>query len=356
MRSLPSRLPFILPLTAFLLAATAAPAVTFTNDTLIPSYDTNYDGLEVVVTNCTLTVDGPHSFASLQVLNGGNLTHSFATNGLIENRRAVTNEQQVLSATNSAALSNVNLVISTIVVQDFSGLVTYTNDVDYLIGYYNGLTTLMLTTNSAIAEGSTNLVSYDALDTPVPAGLSLTVTGDVFVAQGGTINVNGKGYEGASGPGAPYWIGGDSSGAGHGGYGGQGAGASAVGMPYGVIQQPVELGSGGGAGYDGAGGAGGGSVKLVVGGNLRVDGAVSANGASATNNRAGGGSGGSIWLSAGSLVGTGTLSANGGAGEPSQGGGGGGGRISMQYDSSSFTGAPYARGGSGYVRGGAGTI
>ena len=51
-----------------------------------------------------------------------------------------------------------------------------------------------VTTNSAIAEGSTNLVSYDVLDGVVPAALSLTVTGDVTVAQGGMINADGRGY------------------------------------------------------------------------------------------------------------------------------------------------------------------
>src|ERR1035438_3280618 len=63
----------ILPL-LLLVPRLAATAVTFTNDTALPSYDTNYDGMDIVVTNCTLTVDGAHSFASLQVLNGGNLT------------------------------------------------------------------------------------------------------------------------------------------------------------------------------------------------------------------------------------------------------------------------------------------
>ena len=67
-----------LPVSALLLCGLPAGAVTFTNDTAISFDNTNYDGEDVVVTNCTLTVDGPHSFASLQVLNGGNLTHSFA--------------------------------------------------------------------------------------------------------------------------------------------------------------------------------------------------------------------------------------------------------------------------------------
>src|SRR5688500_12788267 len=54
-------------------------AIVFTNDLLISSSDTNYDGLDIVVTNCTVTVDGTHAFASLQIRNGGILTHSVAT-------------------------------------------------------------------------------------------------------------------------------------------------------------------------------------------------------------------------------------------------------------------------------------
>jgi len=353
-------LSLILSTAVFLVAAGAASAVTFTNDTLIRSYNTNYDDLDVVVTNCTLTVDGPHSFASLQVLNGANLAHSPAPDGYLYNAFAVIDEPQVLSLTNVATLLNAPLFGSSVVVQDATGAVTYTNGVDYEIGTdTNGMTTLLLTANSAIAEGSTNLVSYDYYTT-VAGGLSLTVTGDVTVAQGATINADGRGYEGRLGPGH-----GNSSGtpmagtgAGHGGFGGpcEAYVGTGGGVGYDSIQQPALLGSGGGTGYGGLGGSGGGSIKLVVGGTLRVDGAVSANGASATNNRAGGGSGGSIWLSAASVVGTGTLSVSGGAGEPARGGGGGGGRISLQYDSHLFTGATYARGGSGYVRGGAGTL
>ena len=352
-------IPLVLPVTALLLCGLPAGAITFTNDIAIGFNNTNYDGADVVVTNCTLTVDGLHSFASLQVVNGGTLTHTFAANGTLQNRRTITNEQQVLSVTNVATLSNARVVISTILVQDLSGLVTYTNGADYLTDLdTNGLTTLLLTTNSAIPEGSTNLVSYDVLDTPVVAGLSLTVTGDVFVAQGGTINVDGKGYDGALGPGAGRSAGNpmSGSGAGHGGYGGQSAALDGAGMVYGVLAQPADLGSGGGRGLGGVGGAGGGSIKLVVGGNLRVDGTVSANGANGINNRSGGGSGGSIWLTCQDLSGAGVISANGGAGEPSEGGGGAGGRISLQYAASLFAGLTPARGGNGYTRGGAGTV
>ena len=148
-----------------LLHGLAAQAVTFAIDTAISFNNTNYDGLGIVVTNCTLTVDGAHAFASLQVLNGANLTHSPAPGGVVSDLRTFTNEQQVLSATNVATLSNANVVVSSIVVQDLSGLLTFTNSADYVIGLdTNGLTTLLLTTNSAIAEGSTNLVSYDVLE------------------------------------------------------------------------------------------------------------------------------------------------------------------------------------------------
>ena len=342
-----------------LLCGLSSGAVTFTNDTAIGINDLSYDGAPIVVTNCTLTVDGPHAFASLQVLNGGNLTHSFDASGLLENRLTITNEQQVLSVTNAAALSNANPVVATIVVQDSSGLVTYTNGADYVIGLdTNGMTTLLLTTNSAIAEGSTNLVSYDILGAPMLAGVSLTVTGDVSVAQGGSINTDAKGFGGGVGIGAGRSAGSpmSGSGAGHGGLGGQSAALDGTGPSYDSIQAPALPGSGGGNGYGGVGGIGGGRVKLVVGGNLRVDGSVSANGGNGTNNRSGGGSGGAIWLSCQNLSGAGVLSVNGGAGEPSQGGGGSGGRISLLFASNIFTGLTPTRGGNGYIRGGAGTV
>src|ERR1039457_2120318 len=322
-----SALRLVLPVTLLLLHGLSARAVTFTSDSAISFNNTNYDGADIVVPTCTLTVDAPHSFASLQVLNGGDLTHTVAPGGFLYNWLTVTNEPQVLSVTNVATLSNANVSASSIVVQDFAGVVTFSNGADYVTGIdINGMTTLLLTTNSAIAEGSTNLVSYQFLGPSVTAGLNLTVTGDVTVAQGGMINTDGRGYAGALGPGAGRGAGSPTSGsgAGHGGYGGQSAALDGTGTPYDSIQQPVSLGSGGGTGYGGPGGFGGGSVKLVVGGNLRIDGAISASGGNGTNNRSGGGSGGSIWLNCQNLSGAGVLSANGGAGEPSQGGGGAG--------------------------------
>ena len=51
-------------------------AVTFTKDTLIPPDNRNYEGQNIVVDKCTVTIDGQHVFASIQVLHGGGITHS----------------------------------------------------------------------------------------------------------------------------------------------------------------------------------------------------------------------------------------------------------------------------------------
>src|ERR1017187_9889813 len=129
-RPFASLLHLVLPVTVMLLHGLPAPAVTFTNDTAISFNNTTYDGADIVATNCTLTVDGPHAFASLQVLSGANLTHTFAPGGILSNWITVTNEPQVLSVTNVATLSNANVSASTIVVQDFAGVVTYSNGAD----------------------------------------------------------------------------------------------------------------------------------------------------------------------------------------------------------------------------------
>ena len=55
--------------------------VTFTSDTLIDVNDYTYDGDDIVVDGCTLTVNGEHQFDSLQVINGRVVTHSAAAYG-----------------------------------------------------------------------------------------------------------------------------------------------------------------------------------------------------------------------------------------------------------------------------------
>lgn len=77
-----SALRLILWLTGYSVLSLSAQAIIFTTDTTISATDTNYDGLGIVVINCTLTVDGVHAFASLQILSGGLLTHPLDSAGL----------------------------------------------------------------------------------------------------------------------------------------------------------------------------------------------------------------------------------------------------------------------------------
>src|SRR3954454_17531300 len=62
---------------AALLAGTAGHAATFTSDTVVAPMDLTYEGQDISVSNCTLTVDGPHTFNSLHVYNAGLVTHTF---------------------------------------------------------------------------------------------------------------------------------------------------------------------------------------------------------------------------------------------------------------------------------------
>lgn len=51
-------------------------AASLTNDTLIGSGDLTYEGQDLVVDGCIATINGPHTFSSLAVVNGGVVTHS----------------------------------------------------------------------------------------------------------------------------------------------------------------------------------------------------------------------------------------------------------------------------------------
>jgi len=336
-----------------------AAATTFTNDTMIHVNDTNYEGADIVITNCTLTVDGPHAFSSLRVVGGGALTHAFHNSDSFANILSVTNEPQVLNNTNPATLLNSNILTDTVLVTDSGGTFVYANELDYLLTSPDGiLIQLQRTTNSTIPDGANVLVSYDMLLGVLHAGLNLTVTGDVEVAVGGFIRANGLGYGGGAGPGTGHAAGSpaDGSGAGYGGNGGMSSSNAVSGATYGSFLQPTNLGSGGGAGYAGIGGAGGGAIQITAGGTFLINGTISADGAHGTNSRSGGGSGGSIWITAHLVSGFGAISAQGGAGEPTHGGGGGGGRVAIQCDANTFSGSMAAYGGVGAMTGGAGTV
>jgi hypothetical protein len=333
--------------------------VTFTNDTLISFNNTNFDGVNITITNCTVTIDGAHFFASLQVLNGGRVTHSTGTNGLLANPFYTTNEQQILVGLTGVDLNSNNIVLASVVVWNVTRTLTYTNGVDYTVGYdTNGLVLLQRTAISAIADGATVSVDYTSQGPQVPTGLNLNVVGDVSVFSGGAITADGRGFwNGAgAGPGVGGALNNSGGGGGFGGYGGSSASNAPGGIAYGSMSQPADKGSGGGSGPTGPGGNGGGLIQLTIGGTLTVNGSVTASGLNATNDRSGGGSGGGIWLSGGTIAGSGFIMADGGAGEPVTGGGGGGGRIALYYTNNSFSGILSARGAAGATRGGAGTI
>lgn len=184
------------------------------------------------------------------------------------------------------------------------------------------------------------LVSYDSGNYTAPDpwgddyGVSLNLV-NMEVKDGGEVTATGKGYPFSKGPGSSL-----GDGAGHGGYGGNNA------TVYDSVYEPIQLGSGGGAGT----GEGGGAFKLVLTGELIINGNITSNGIQS-------GSGGSIWIDANILSGgvfgvNGKVYANGGSSTGVDGGGGG--RISIYYyNKVNFDGVVYSYGG-GY--GGPGTI
>ena len=348
-------------LTISFFATLSAYPATFTTDSFIGINNTNFDGQDIAVTNCMLTVDGTHAFSSVLLQTGAVLTHSFSTNALLENRFSVSGELHALSSTNPAVLNSTNILSATVVVTNPSGGI-FQSGTDYGLVASNNLTYLTWLTGSAIADGATISVSYDFLAAPVAAGLFLTISNDFQVDSGAAINANGGGYGGGLGPGAgsslatnypyPYIAG---SGGGHGGYGAPSSSRATGGNFYGSPSMAPAPGSGGGPG-SGPGGSGGGIIQLSIGGLLRLDGHISADGIKGVNPHSGGGAGGGVFLSAYSFSGSGSASADGGAGESPDGGGGGGGRIAIYSATNNFTGSISAHGGASAIYGGAGSI
>ena len=116
----------------FIAFAPITPAVVFTTSTAIGPLDTNYDGADVVISNCTVTVDGAHTFASLRVAPGGILTHRFHPTVEHCGLNSPYNESQVLTGTNPVTLLNTNASAQSLTVTDTSQTITYSNGVDYV--------------------------------------------------------------------------------------------------------------------------------------------------------------------------------------------------------------------------------
>jgi hypothetical protein len=212
--------------------------------------------------------------------------------------------------------------------------------------------------------GGSGILTHEQNTTAEQHKLFLDVGGDLTIASGGKIDVSGKGYDVAQGPGKGVNNSYASGGAGHGGDGGNSSSGVAGGSTYGSVKEPITIGSGGGISSSSARtGTGGGAVKLTITNTIIIDGTIDASGLNGSGGRGdGGGSGGSVWITAGNISGSGSVQANGGSGSNTyyDGGGGGGGRISLAYDTytSSFA-TLSAYGGSGpdnAQSGGAGTI
>src|SRR5436190_5978844 len=159
--------------------ASHARAATFTSNTYIGTTDSSFDFQDIEVTNCTLTIDGPHTFQSLHIENGGLVTHSFASNGFVLSPLHISGELQVMSDTNPPTLNQSNVMASTLVLSDTNLLTYYTQTVDYVVAALSsGYSQLQRTTNSSIPDGSTVIAAYDTTDS-VSARLSLTISNNV---------------------------------------------------------------------------------------------------------------------------------------------------------------------------------
>ncbi|NLL84334.1 MAG: hypothetical protein GX230_08865, partial [Lentisphaerae bacterium] len=183
--------------------------------------------------------------------------------------------------------------------------------------------------------------------------LCVTVGGNFTLGTNATINLNGRGYAAARGPGA-----GNNStttsgrSASHGGLGAENVAGKST---YGSAAWPENLGSG-------AYSAGGGALKLTVGGTATINGEISAKGSNAaSNNNYCHGAGGSILIVADTIGGTGNISAGIDVSVRKSYHGSGGGRAALHaLASADFTGLTldayaYTSQRSGY-NGGAGTI
>jgi len=205
-----------------------AHAVVFTNDTTIASDNTDYEGHPIVVSNCTLTVRGPHSFGNGQVVGGSGIVDCGGTN-------------------------------------TFSSLLVQTGTTYRVQGaaVLSVTGTLTIRTNGTVEVRSTNHTAQVAGGW---AGVGGTITaGDATIDAGGMITADGQGYQcptwgTGTGPGGGG-VGNGSGGGGHGGRGGRTRYLGAGGSVYGSSVFPLGLGSSAG-GAPNRSGDGGGAIRL----------------------------------------------------------------------------------------------
>jgi len=218
-----------------------ATVVTFTNDTTIS--DTSYDGQDIVISGCTVTADGAHSFNSVQLLAGGILTHP-ATTATQEYSLQLTIAGDLVVGTNSAI--------------DVSGQ-------GYLPGYTLGNTTQGASVgnaggsyggNGGVGTGTANGV-YGDYRNPNELG-----SGGSAASGGGLVRISAAAatIDGAI----------RANGASSGPSGGSGGGIL---LNVGTLAGVGSISANGGAGWGGGvpGGGGGGRVAIAYGSNNGFD-------------------------------------------------------------------------------------
>ncbi len=209
---------------------------------------------------------------------------------------------------------------------------------------FSNWTTKLTATNVWIESGATMTLPAAFTNTAMSNRVWIACS-NLFIASGGEIDADGKGYAGgtstrnASGPGAGVNHSSNPTG---GGYGGTGGGSG--GGIYGSTNAPLAPGSGGGGRTTGGsnGGHGGGAIRIEASGSVTVNGTISANGGYG-NARGGDASGGGIYITCRVFGGTNGIvraEADNGAQGFAEGGGGGGGRIAVIYDTAAQSNAP----------------
>ena len=264
------------------LASWASPVTLTTNTTLAPG-DTTYAGASLIVSNCTLTVDGAHSFDTLLLKNGAVLTHSPVPAGEV-------NHQLDLTITNDLTVDG------------------------------------------------TSRIDVDAKGYGPVAGPGAGISSGYYPSGGGHGGPGGNSYEGPAGGEscgdllAPTLCGSGGGNSTNFGTGGMGGGAIRLAVG-GLLTVAGQLTANGESGRP-SGGAGG-SIQVRAG-TLAGNGSIVANGGSAGIAGGGGGGGGRIALYYGNSTFSGALTALGGlaSGSPS-GKSGGAGTLYTQASSQS---------------------
>jgi hypothetical protein len=241
----------------------------FTSDTAIAPGNTTYDGQDIVVIGCTVTIDGPHTFSDVVIIEDGTITHSPATNNL--------------DVGLDLTVSN-NIVIEAGSAIDVNGL-----------GYGPGA-----------GPGAGVSASADTF------GLDFSSGGGGAYGGNGGASLSGVSGGGSYGSLETSTDAGSGGGA---GFGLGGAGGGIVNLTIGgALVLDGQITAGGGIGFSPASGGGSGGGIWISAPSASGLGAISANGGAGEPSAGGGGSGGRIALFFTTNDFTGAVTAQSGAG------------------------------------------